>query len=160
MITSGASKRIRPRATRRCHPLGVEPVGGEVGPPLLGHRLEQPARSAASRSQTKRTGRVWCGAGAVSATATAARIRSGSTGAAANCAHRTPQQHRLLAAPLDRLGGAEPEQVVGAAAHQIAARGAVVGDRQSTHHGNRYAAELALHQIGGGGQFVRDRDLR
>lgn len=62
-----------------------------------------------------------------------------------------------------RLGGAEPEHVVGGGAHQRA--GAVaptvsVADQmgESAHDGDRQPFRLPLHQVAGGGEFVSGGD--
>ena len=69
----------------------------------------------------------------------------------------------VLAADRDRLGGAEPEQVLVRAADQGAAAEPVVVElavaREAAHDRDRNAAELALHQIAGRGDLVGDRDL-
>ena len=78
-------------------------------------------------SQTKRTGRVWCGAGAVSASATAASTSCGGDRLVGELAHRAAQQLGLLAAQLDGFGGAQPEQVVLAGPQQVARRRRRVG---------------------------------
>ena len=57
------------------------------------------------------------------------------------------------------LGGAEPEQVVIAAAHQLGRGRAVVGRGQSANHRHRNSRELALHQVGGRGDLIGHRHL-
>ena len=62
-----------------------EPVAAQVGDPGLAHRVEQGrVRAAAVPRITNRHGSLWCGAGAVSAVATARRTAPASTGSAVN----------------------------------------------------------------------------
>ena len=80
------------------------------------------------------------------------------------------QRRRDLGGPADvlapdghRLGGAQPEQVVGRAADQgpaaqtVVVELAVAGQAADDRHG--HAAELALDEIAGRGDLVGDRDL-
>ena len=73
--------------------------------------------------------------------------------------NRPAQQLCLTAAHRQCLLGAQPEQVFLARPQQRAGVGSVVPQRQSAHHRNRDTGQLALHQIGGGGDLVGDRDL-
>ena len=78
-------------------------------------------------------------------------------------AHRSAQQHRIRPArspPLvDRLVGAQPEQIVGQRADQIRRGAAVVAASQPAQHRYRHSSQLALDQVGGRGDLVGDGDL-
>ena len=102
---------------------------------------------------------MWCGAGAVSASATAASTSAGSTGSGAEPAHRSAQQLRLASAEFERLLGAQPEQVLLAGPHQVRPFEPSSVHGQSAHHRHRDGGELALDQVGRGGDLVGDGDL-
>lgn len=51
------------------------------------------------------------------------------------------------------------KRVVGRVANKVAGDGAVVGRRQAADHCDRDPAELALHEVRSGGEFVGDRDV-
>ena len=115
-------------------------------------------------SAARRSAPAGCDAvpGAVSASATASSTSCGGTGSSAELAHRAAQQLGLLTTQLQGLGGAQPEQVVGAGPHELPRRGIGIGHhagRQPAHDGHRYRGQLALDQIGRRGDLVGDRDL-
>ncbi|CFS32244.1 Uncharacterised protein [Mycobacterium tuberculosis] len=69
------------------------------------------------------------------------------------------QQLGLLATQLERFGGPEPEQVVGARPQQLPGCRAVVGHAEPTHHRHRRRGQFAFDQVGGRGDLVGDCDL-
>ena len=80
-----------------------EPVAAQVGDPCSSVASSRAVRAAADSSSTNRHGSLWCGAGAVSAVATARRTAAASTGLAANA---------LMVRRARGTSGSEPEHVL------------------------------------------------
>ena len=133
-----------------------EAVAAQVGDPGGEHRVEQPLAPLRSSTTTKRHGVVWCGAGAVTAAATARRTASGSTGSSVKDAHGAPGRRR----PRGCRGGTCPRAAgrTSAAAPGPSSRRVRCARPRTTATGP--AAELALHQVGGRRDLVGDRGDR
>ena len=109
----------------------------------------------------RRTAPGGCGAGPVRSAprATAASMTPGSTGSAVNC--RTDRRSSAPAAGPSSIASAVPSQNRSSSPARTSVRGVgpVVAAAQPAHHRDRDAGELALHQIGGGGDLVGDGHL-
>ena len=112
-----------------------------------------------SRTHANRNGVLWCGAGRGQRRPDRPPQRRGVDRGVGEVAHAAPQQHRLPPALSQRLLRAEGEQVVVERPDEVAGRRAVVHRQGTPHHRDRDAAELALDQIGGGGELVGQRHL-
>ena len=139
--------------------LGWLSIAGQIGAPLLLHPVQEPhARGRVLHPhESHRPGVVGRGRGE----------RFGDRGLdelwrdrfVAESPHRTPQQLGLGAAERDGFLGAQPEQVLVAGAQQGAGVGSVVLQRQAAHDRDRNVGQLALDEVGRGGDLVGDRDL-
>ena len=155
--SSGARRSRSPRRIRR-----ATSSAGRPSPSRSARQRSAIASSSAvrfSRTQPNRNGVLWCGAGAVSATPTARRSAAGSTGSSAKSrtlrrsstasrrpwpsASSVPSQNRSSSSGRTRSRAVEPSSTGSAPAH----------------HRDRDAAELALDQVGGGGELVGQRHL-
>ena len=136
------------------HGIGGQAVRPEVGPPGLLHLLQNPrAQFGVGQPDEPR------GPGMVRRRRRQGFAHRGLDDArldrpAGEPAHRTPQQLGLPAAEVDRLGGAEPEQVVDPAAQQARGARPVIAQGQAPHHCHGHSGEFALDQIGRRGDLV------
>ncbi len=110
-------------------------------------------------SQTNRTGRVWCGAGAVSASAMAASTSSGGTGSSLN--RRTDLRNSCACWRPSSMASAVPSQNRSSSPGRSSCRAVEPSsvDGQPAHHGHRHRGQFALDQIGGRSDLVGHRDL-
>ncbi len=108
-----------PRAIRRSTCSGGQAVSGQIDPPLLAHGGEE-SRAYLVRPQPYKSHRMcvvrgWCGQGF----GNRLRDQLWVNRPVAESANRMPQQLSLTATLCQRLGGAEPEQVLVAGTQQI-----------------------------------------
>ena len=145
-----------PRRRRRATGSSVNPSRAQVLRPPLGHRVEQPGARSADSTSTKRHGVVWCGAGAVTAAATATLT--------ARAVDRLVGERRAPCAGPRRTSRWPSRNMSSSAGRTSGCRaGPVVAGRQTSAASPRTTAtgtpvELALDQVGGGGELVGDRD--